>query len=97
MNIQDVLNLVTKMNRKDIDRVLEVAKLRRDFIVKSAITVGSTVSFVGRHRMLHRGIVIKINPTRVKVKVGYTTWNVSPSLLTVEDGQTLDLKAVAAE
>lgn len=82
MNIQDVLHAIHSMDRADAIRVLEAGRMRRDYLSKAAISVGTKVKFeAGKHGWLV-GTVEKINLKRTKVATDQGgTWNVSHSLL----------------
>jgi hypothetical protein len=71
------------MDRSDAERVLEAGRMRRDYLSKAAIRVGTKVKFDAGNRGWITGTVQKINPKRTKVKStdGIHTWNVSHSLL----------------
>jgi hypothetical protein len=83
MNIQDVLHTIHSMDRNDAERVLEAARMRRDYLSKASIRVGTKVKFDAGTRGIIFGTVQKINPKRTKVKTigSGLTWNVSHSLL----------------
>jgi hypothetical protein len=89
MQVKDILLLVHQMDRDSVEQVLNAARMRRDYLVKTGLRVGDTVRFDAKSRGIQTGRVIKINPTRVKVQAGTVMWNVSPQLLTkVEDKVT---------
>ena len=83
MNIQDLLHTIHSMDRGDAERVLEAARMRRDYLSKASIHIGTKVKFDAGSRGWIVGTVQKINPKRTKVKTlnGALTWNVSHSLL----------------
>ena len=83
MNIQDVLHTIHSMDRGDAERVLEAARMRRDYLSKASIQIGTKVKFDSGNRGWIVGTVQKINPKRTKVTTpnGGPTWNVSHSLL----------------
>ena len=81
MLVNDILLLVHQLDRDSVERVLEAARMRRDYLSKTSLRVGDTVRFDAKSRGIQTGQVIKINPTRVKVQAGNITWNVSPQLL----------------
>ena len=89
MQVKDILLMVHQMDRDSVEQVLNAARMRRDYLVKTSLRVGDTVRFDAKSRGIQTGRVIKINPTRVKVQAGTVMWNVSPQLLTkVEDKVT---------
>ena len=89
MQVKDILLMVHQMDRDSVEQVLNAARMRRDYLVKTGLRVGDTVRFDAKSRGIQTGRVIKINPTRVKVQAGTVMWNVSPQLLTkVEDKVT---------
>jgi hypothetical protein len=64
-------------------------KYRRAQIVKEtkrALMIGDTVRFThpttGR---VHQGAVVKINIKKIKIKEGFTTWNVPASMISVAE------------
>jgi hypothetical protein len=81
MLVNDILLSVHQLDRDSVERVLEAARMRRDYLSKTSLRVGDTVRFDAKSRGIQTGQVIKINPTRVKVQAGNITWNVSPQLL----------------
>jgi hypothetical protein len=84
MNIQDVLHAIHSMNKADAERVREAAEMRRDYLSKASIKVGTKVKFdAGNRGGWIIGTVKKINPKRTKVETpnGGLVWNVSHSLL----------------
>ena len=86
MQVQDILHTIHAMSdRDDIERIMDAARMRRDYLSKASIRVGDTVWFDAGSRGIQRGKVIKINPKRTKVQCGMMTWNVSHSLLNKEE------------
>lgn len=81
MLVNDILLSVHQLDRDSVERVLEAARMRRDYLSKTSLRVGDTVRFDAKSRGIQTGQVIKINPTRVKVQAGNIIWNVSPQLL----------------
>jgi|TARA_R110000851_G_scaffold43504_2_gene107497 hypothetical protein len=84
MNIQDVLHAIHIMDKPDAERVREAADMRRTYLSKAAISVGTAVKFNAGKRGWISGTVQKINPTRTKVQTPVGIWNVSHSLLELE-------------
>jgi hypothetical protein len=64
-------------------------KYRRTQIVKEtkrALAPGDVVKFTHpKTGRVHQGTVVKINIKKIKVKEGFTTWNVPASMLTVAE------------
>lgn len=85
MQLNDIILSIHQLDRAAVDQVYEAARMRRDWLSRTGIRVGDTVRFDAKTRGVQTGKVIKINPTRVKVQCGMTTWNVSPQLLTRVD------------
>ena len=76
--------LFLKMDRDDLDNVVELHKARsRDLITLTAMkfTVGDTVQFTSGARLIE-GIVEKVNRKTINVSTHTQKWRVSPSLLT---------------
>lgn len=76
--------LFLKMDRDDLDHVVELHKARsRNLITLSAMkfTVGDTVQFTSGARLIE-GIVEKVNRKTINVSTHTQKWRVSPSLLT---------------
>ena len=72
-----------------INGIAMSVKYRRAQIVKEtkrALMIGDTVQFThpttGR---VHQGSVIKINIKKIKIKEGFTTWNVPASMISVAE------------
>ena len=82
MNMQDILHTIHSMDRSDTERVLEAARMRRDYLSRAATRVGTTVQFDAGKRGIIVGTVVKINPKRTKIKTNTgTVWTVPHSLL----------------
>jgi uncharacterized protein YkvS len=76
--------LFLKMDRDDLDHVVELHKARsRNLITLTAMkfTVGDTVQFTSGARLIE-GIVEKVNRKTINVSTHTQKWRVSPSLLT---------------
>jgi hypothetical protein len=84
MNIQDVIHAIHIMGREDAERVMQAGRMRRDYLSKASIHIGTAVKFDAGNRGVMHGTVIKINPTRTKVKTSVGVWNVTHSLLELE-------------
>jgi ribosomal protein L35AE/L33A len=72
-----------------INGIAMSVKYRRAQIVKEtkrALMIGDTVRFThpttGR---VHQGSVVKINIKKIKIKEGFTTWNVPASMISVAE------------
>jgi hypothetical protein len=77
--------LFLKMDRDDLDHVVELHKARsRNLITLTAMkfTVGDTVQFTSTRGRLIEGIVEKVNRKTINVSTHTQKWRVSPSLLT---------------
>jgi hypothetical protein len=88
MNTQDIILTIHQMDRDAVERVLEAARMRRDYLTKVSLRVGDMVQFDANSRGIQRGKIVKINPKRVKVQCGTVTWNVTPNLLKKVDTAT---------
>ena len=76
--------LFQKMDRADLDHVVELHKARsRNLITLTAMkfTVGDTVQFTSGARLIE-GIVEKVNRKTINISTQTQKWRVSPSLLT---------------
>ena len=76
--------LFQKMDRADLDHVVELHKARsRNLITLSAMkfTIGDTVQFTSGARLIE-GIVEKVNRKTINISTQTQKWRVSPSLLT---------------
>lgn len=85
MMMMTVLDNVRKMDKDELNRVVEEIKLRRTLLAKDTartLRIGDTVSFEGRRGETVFGQVTKINQKTVLVKDGMTNWKVTASLLT---------------
>ena len=91
LSIQDVNSAIMfgSSTNEQLDSIAAAVKYRRGQIArenKRAIMMGDIVKFVNpRSGRTHQGNVVKINIKNVKVKEGFTTWNVPASMLTVAE------------
>ena len=76
------------------DRVIErIKQLRRSASMrnKRILRAGQTVTFVDNYGVETRGLVVKVNRTKAKIRVrnpgdySHTTWNVPMNMLTIVD------------
>jgi ribosomal protein L35AE/L33A len=74
---------------EQLDSIIAAIKYRRAQVArenKRSIMLGDVVKFVNpRSGRTHQGNVVKINIKNVKVKEGFTTWNVPANMLTVAE------------
>ena len=74
---------------EQLNSIVSAIKYRRGQIVKEnkrSIIMGDVVRFVNpRSGRTHQGNVVKINIKNVKVREGFTTWNVPANMLTVAE------------
>jgi ribosomal protein L35AE/L33A len=74
---------------EQLDSIIAAIKYRRTQVArenKRSIMLGDVVKFVNpRSGRTHQGNVVKINIKNVKVKEGFTTWNVPANMLTVAE------------
>jgi hypothetical protein len=91
LSIQDVNSAIMfgDFTNDQLSSVAAAIKFRRGQIVKEtkrSLMLGDVVKFVNpRSGRTHQGNVVKINIKNVKVKEGFTTWNVPASMLTVAE------------
>jgi ribosomal protein L35AE/L33A len=90
-SIQDVNSAIMfgSFTNEQLDSIASAIKYRRAQIArenKRAIVMGDVVKFVNpRSGRTHQGNVVKINIKNVKVREGFTTWNVPANMLTVAE------------
>jgi ASC-1-like (ASCH) protein len=74
---------------EQLESIAAAVKYRRAQVAKEnkrSIVLGDVVKFVNpRSGRTHQGNVIKINIKNVKVREGFTTWNVPASMLSVAE------------
>ena len=91
LSIQDVNSAIMFGNftNEQLESIAAAIKYRRSQIArenKRAIMMGDVVKFVNpRSGRTHQGNVVKINIKNVKVREGFTTWNVPASMLSVAE------------
>jgi hypothetical protein len=91
LSIQDVNSAIMfgSFTNEQLESIAAAVKYRRSQIArenKRAIMMGDVVKFVNpRSGRTHQGNVVKINIKNVKVREGFTTWNVPASMLTVAE------------
>ena len=86
MKINDVLNFIDDLNADDLQKVINVVKMRRDqlhFQNAQSLRVGDAVSFTGRRGAILKGVVEKVKIKYILVRTtSGTRWNVPGSHLT---------------
>ena len=86
MKINDVLNFIDDLNADDLQKVINVVKMRRNhlhFKNAQSLKVGDAVSFEGRHGATLKGVVEKVKIKYILVRTtSGTRWNVPGSHLT---------------
>lgn len=91
VTIQDVNSAIMfgTFTNDQLSSIAAAIKYRRGQIVKEtkrALKMGDVVKFVHpKTGRTHLGNVVKIAIKNIKVKEGFTTWNVPASMLTVAD------------
>lgn len=74
---------------EQLNSILAAVKFRRAQLskeTKRALMLGDVVKFTHpRTGRTHQGNVVKINIKNIKVREGFTTWNVPANLLTVAE------------
>jgi hypothetical protein len=91
LSIQDVNSAIMfgDFTNDQLSSVAAAIKFRRGQIVKEtkrSLMIGDVVKFVNpRSGRTHQGNVVKINIKNVKVREGFTTWNVPANMLTVAE------------
>ena len=91
LSIQDVNSAIMfgSFTNEQLDSIIAAIKYRRAQVArenKRSIMLGDVVKFVNpRSGRTHQGNVVKINIKNVKVKEGFTTWNVPANMLTVAE------------
>ena len=86
MKINDVLNFIDDLDGDDLQKVINVVKMRRDqlhFQNAQSLRVGDAVSFTGRRGSILKGVVekVKVKYILVRTTLGQR-WNVPGSHLT---------------
>jgi hypothetical protein len=86
MKINDVLNFIDDLNADDLQKVINVVKMRRNqlhFKDAQSFKIGDSVSFEGRHGAILKGVVEKVKIKYILVRTtSGTRWNVPGSHLT---------------
>ena len=91
LSIQDVNSAIMfgSFTNEQLNSIATAIKYRRAQVAKEnkrSIMLGDVVKFVNpRSGRTHQGNVVKINIKNVKVKEGFTTWNVPANMLTVAE------------
>jgi ribosomal protein L35AE/L33A len=91
LSIQDVNSAIMfgSFTNEQLESIAMAVKYRRAQVArenKRSIMMGDVVKFVNpRSGRTHQGNVVKINIKNVKVREGFTTWNVPASMLTVAE------------
>lgn len=83
---QEAITAIYSMTYDELEQAIVAVRHRQQFLARSMtrqLQPGDTVSFQARGRTVV-GEVIKVNQKNVKVREGFTTWNVNASLLKVE-------------
>jgi hypothetical protein len=91
LSIQDVNSAIMfgSFTDEQLRSIGDAIRYRRAQIVKEtrrSIMMGDVVKFTHpKTGRTHQGSVVKINIKNVKVKEGFTTWNVPANMLTVAE------------
>jgi len=91
LSIQDVNSAIMfgSFTDEQLRSIGDAVRYRRAQIVKEtrrSIMMGDVVKFTHpKTGRTHQGSVVKINIKNVKVKEGFTTWNVPANMLTVAE------------
>jgi hypothetical protein len=91
LSIQDVNSAIMfgSFTNEQLESIAAAVKYRRSQIardIKRAIMMGDSVKFVNpRSGRTHQGNVVKINIKNVKVREGFTTWNVPANMLQIAE------------
>ena len=91
LSIQDVNSAIMfgSFTNEQLNSIAGAIKYRRSQVAKEtkrSIVLGDVVKFVNpRSGRTHQGSVVKINIKNVKVREGFTTWNVPANMLTVAE------------
>ncbi len=86
--INEIKAFIMKADRETLRAIGGTMKLRREQLdnkKKRGLYVGATVKFKGKYGRIEEGIVEKINPKTIKIRVGSALWRVSPFFLITED------------
>tara|TARA_B100002019_G_scaffold190167_1_gene164400 strand:- start:312 stop:614 length:303 start_codon:yes stop_codon:yes gene_type:complete len=87
MKINDVLNFIDDLNADDLQKVINVVKMRRNqlhFKDAQSFKIGDSVSFEGRRGATLKGVVEKVKVKYILVRTtSGTRWNVPGSHLTL--------------
>ena len=85
METKAVLEAVSKMNGEELNRVIEMVKMRRNMlaqVTKSAFRVGDKVEWNGKYGGIDKGTIKSIGPKNVKVMAETNVlWTIHPNLL----------------
>ena len=91
MNIDNLTEQqLVELNNRVVERINQ---LRRSSAMrtKRVLRAGQTVTFVDNYGVETRGVVVKVNRTKAKIRVRnpgdyrHTTWNVPMNMLTIVD------------
>jgi len=91
LSIQDVNSAIMFGNftNEQLNSIASAIKYRRAQVTKDArrsLMLGDVVKFTHpKTGRTHQGAVVKINIKNVKVREGFTTWNVPANMLTVAE------------
>jgi hypothetical protein len=91
ISIQDVNSAIMfgSFTNEQLNSIASAIKYCRGQVAKEnkrSIMLGDVVKFVNpRSGRTHQGNVVKINIKNVKVREGFTTWNVPANMLTVAE------------
>jgi hypothetical protein len=91
LSIQDVNSAIMfgSFTNEQLNSIAGAIKYRRSQVAKEtkrSIVLGDVVKFVNpRSGRTHQGNVVKINIKNIKVREGFTTWNVPANMLTVAE------------
>lgn len=87
LSIQDVNSAIMfgSFSNEQLDSIVMAVKYRRAQVAKEtkrALVLGDIVKFVNpRSGRTHQGNVVKIAIKNIKVKEGFTTWNVPANMI----------------
>ncbi len=91
LSIQDVNSAIMfgDFSNDQLSSIASAIKFRRGQIVKEtkrSLTVGDVVKFTHpKTGRTHQGNVVKIAIKNIKVREGFTTWNVPASMLSIAE------------
>ena len=91
MNIDNLTEQqLIELNNRVVERINRLRKSAA-MRTKRVLRAGQTVTFVDNYGFKTRGVVVKVNRTKAKIRVRnpsdhrHTTWNVPMNMLTIVD------------